>query len=91
MNICNTCGLPKDLCVCEAIAKESQALTVSIIKKKFGKEYTLIEGINESDIDIKELAQGLEQAVQPCDAHIIAAPHDAAHLLAPDGGLLRRH
>lgn len=58
--ICTTCGLPEELCVCEAIAKESQVITVSINKKKFGKEYTQIEGINEADIDIKELAKLLK-------------------------------
>lgn len=58
--ICTTCGLPKDICVCEAIAKESQKITVAIEKKKFRKEYTVITGIDAGDIDIKELAKGLK-------------------------------
>jgi len=58
--VCTTCGLPKDLCVCETIAKESQKITAKIIKKKFGKKYTVIEGINEYEIDLKDLAKKLK-------------------------------
>ncbi len=58
--ICNTCGLPKDLCVCEAIAKESQRISIKIDRKKFRKEYTVISGIDGGEIDIKELAKGLK-------------------------------
>ena len=58
--ICNTCGLPKELCVCEAIAKESQKITVILDKKKFGKQYTVITGINEHEVDIKDLAKKLK-------------------------------
>jgi translation initiation factor 1 len=59
-DICSTCGLPKDLCVCETIAKESQKITGKTIKKKFGKVYTIIEGINEHEIDLKDLAKKLK-------------------------------
>ncbi|MBC8500453.1 MAG: translation initiation factor [DPANN group archaeon] len=59
-DICSTCGLPKDLCVCETIAKESQKITARTIKKKFGKTYTIIEGINEHEIDLKDLAKKLK-------------------------------
>ncbi|MBC8494669.1 stress response translation initiation inhibitor YciH [archaeon] len=59
-DICNTCGLPEDLCVCETIAKENQTISVKIIKKKFGKKYTVIEGINKYEIDLKDLAKKLK-------------------------------
>ncbi len=58
--ICTTCGLPKDLCVCETIAKESQQIIVKTIKKKFGKKYTVVSGINEHEIDLKDLAKKLK-------------------------------
>jgi translation initiation factor 1 len=58
-DICTTCGLPKEICVCEAIAKESQKITIKIDKKKFRKEYTVIEGLT-SDIDVKDLAKQLK-------------------------------
>lgn len=56
--ICSSCGLPKELCVCESIAKESQQIKVFIEKRKFGKKYTIIEGL--SDIDIKDLTKKLK-------------------------------
>ena len=58
--ICITCGLPQDLCVCETIAKESQKIQVYNIKKKFGKVYTVVEGIDKKEIDIKDLAKKLK-------------------------------
>jgi translation initiation factor 1 len=58
--ICTTCGLPKELCVCEQIARESQKITVLLDKKKFGKTYTVISGINEHEVDLKDLAKKLK-------------------------------
>ncbi|MBU0757254.1 MAG: stress response translation initiation inhibitor YciH [Nanoarchaeota archaeon] len=58
--ICTICGLPEELCVCETIAKEKQQITLSIIKKKFGKKHTLIEGIDTKQIDIKEIGKKLK-------------------------------
>ncbi len=58
--ICSTCGLPKELCVCETIAKESQKIELTTIKKKFGKLYTQIRGIDEKEIDIKDLLKKLK-------------------------------
>lgn len=59
--ICSQCGLPKELCVCETIAKESQAIIVSSEKKKFGKVETVVEGIDSKEIDIKDLGKQLKQ------------------------------
>ena len=58
--VCVNCGLPKELCVCETIAKESQTITVRIAQKKFGKVYTEIIGIDNKEIDIKDLAKKLK-------------------------------
>lgn len=58
--ICPKCGLVKELCVCEAIAKESQLINVFLERKKFRKFYTIIEGIDQKDIDIKDLAKKLK-------------------------------
>ncbi|MEK6816080.1 MAG: translation initiation factor [Nanoarchaeota archaeon] len=58
--ICSKCGLPKDLCVCETIAKEEQKITVRSEKRKFGKLITVVEGINDKSIDLKDLAKKLK-------------------------------
>ena len=60
MEVCNVCGLPKDICACETIAKESQQIKVYMEKKKFGKFSTIVEGIDEKDIDIREVAKKLK-------------------------------
>jgi len=46
--------------MCETIAKESQVITVYLDKKKFGKVYTVIDGINEKEINTKELIKKLK-------------------------------
>ncbi|MBW2973260.1 stress response translation initiation inhibitor YciH [Candidatus Woesearchaeota archaeon] len=60
MTACPRCGLPKDLCVCESIAKESQKIIVKIEKKKYGKKYTMISGIDPKEIDLDKLAKQLK-------------------------------
>lgn len=58
-DICSNCGLPKDLCVCETIAKESQKIEVSTEKRKFGKKYTVIKGFSKG-VDLDDLAKKLK-------------------------------
>jgi translation initiation factor 1 len=61
--ICQICGLVKELCVCETIAKESQKILVYIERKKFNKNYTIVEGIDEKEIDLKDLGKKLKSAL----------------------------
>lgn len=58
--ICTICGLPKELCVCETIAKENVKIEISTIKKKFGKKYTVISGITDKDINLKDITKKLK-------------------------------
>lgn len=58
--ICTTCGLPKELCVCESIAKESQKIAVFAVQRKFKKVYTVIQGIDPKAIDIEDMAKKLK-------------------------------
>jgi translation initiation factor 1 len=57
---CLTCGLPKDLCVCESIAKEDQKIEVKLEKRKFGKPATVISGLDPKTIDFKDLLKKLK-------------------------------
>jgi translation initiation factor 1 len=52
--------LPKELCVCEEIAREQQRINVYSIKRKFGKTVTIVEGIDEKQLDLKELTKKLK-------------------------------
>jgi len=58
--VCSMCGLVKELCVCETIAKEDQKITVYLEKKKFNKPYTIVQGIDAKEIDLKDLAKRLK-------------------------------
>ena len=60
MKICEVCGLPEELCVCEEIAREVQTVKVYTVRRRFGKLMTIVEGIDEHDIDIKELTKTLK-------------------------------
>ena len=57
---CPKCGLPKPICVCETIAKESQRIRVYMVKKKFDKFSTIVEGLEKKSIDIKDVARKLK-------------------------------
>ncbi|HNV94284.1 MAG: translation initiation factor Sui1 [Candidatus Methanofastidiosum methylothiophilum] len=59
-DICAVCGLPKDLCVCEEIAREEQQIRIFTEKRRFGKLMTVVEGIDSSNIDIKDLCTTLK-------------------------------
>jgi translation initiation factor 1 len=59
VGVCNQCGLPEDLCVCESIAREQQKITVKIEKRKFGKKYTIIDGIKR-EANINEILKKLK-------------------------------
>jgi len=58
--VCEVCGLPKELCVCEEIAREQQRINVYAMKRKFGKMVTIVEGIDEKQLDPKELTKNLK-------------------------------
>ena len=60
-NICPKCGLPKELCVCEEIAKEQQKIEISVDKRRYGKMMTIVEGINSNDLDIDALITKLKK------------------------------
>ncbi len=52
--------MPEDLCICEEIARETQKITISLAKRKFGKSMTVVEGISEKSINLNELAKKLK-------------------------------
>ena len=61
--ICPKCGLPKELCVCETIAKEAQKIQIRTVKRRYGKVYTIVKGMNAKDINMKDLAKKLKSVL----------------------------
>jgi len=60
--ICPKCGLPLEICACEALEKEeSKKIKVYETKKKFKKLVTVVEGLDDADLSktAKELKQKL--------------------------------
>ena len=58
--VCTTCGLPKDLCVCGEIEKEQQRIRIRLETRKFGRPTTVIDGIDEKTTDLSEIAHKLK-------------------------------
>ena len=53
-------GLPKELGIGANLAKSDQRIRIWEEKRKFGKIITVIEGINEKEINVKEVAKKLK-------------------------------
>lgn len=60
MEVCKICGLPKDLCVCESISKESQKIIVRTDRRRYRKLVTLVEGIDAKQVNIDDLTKSLK-------------------------------
>jgi translation initiation factor 1 len=58
--VCPTCGLPKDLCVCLEIEKEQQRIRIRLETRKFGRPTTIIDGIDDRNSNLQDLAQKLK-------------------------------
>jgi len=58
--ICSVCGLPEELCMCEQIAKEQQKIRILTDTRRYGKIVTVVEGIDDTDIDLDDLARKLK-------------------------------
>ena len=68
-DICPKCGLPKEICVCEDIAREQQKINIAVDKRRYGKMMTIIDGINPHELDIDTLISNLK-AICACGGTI---------------------
>jgi translation initiation factor 1 len=58
--ICSICSLPKDICRCQELAKSEQRIKVHVEKRKWGREVTLVSGIDSREISLSELVTKLK-------------------------------
>jgi translation initiation factor 1 len=58
--ICDTCGLPKEICVCEDIAREQQEIRITTDSRRYGKKMTIVDGVTDSTIDMNKLLSTLK-------------------------------
>ena len=58
--VCTTCGLPKDLCVCGEIEKEQQRIRIRLETRKFGRPTTIIDGMDDKNSNLASIAKSLK-------------------------------
>jgi len=58
--ICPTCGLPLDMCMCREISKQQQRIVVRLETRKWNRDTTIIEGIDDKEFDLHKLAKELK-------------------------------
>jgi len=58
--ICNTCGLPNDLCACGELEKDATQIVVRIEERRFKKKGTMIEGVNPKMNDLDKVVRELK-------------------------------
>ena len=59
-DISSVSGLPDELGIDEDLGRAEQRLTVRTEKRTYGKAVTIVEGFDESSVDLKELSSDLK-------------------------------
>ena len=58
--ICNTCGLPEDLCACGDLAKDSAKIIIRLETRRFRKKGTMIDGLDPKMHSLDDVAKELK-------------------------------
>ena len=58
--ICEKCGLPKDLCICSEIEKGQQRIKIRLERRKWNRPVTVIEGLDTKTMNIGKIAAELK-------------------------------
>src|SRR3989442_14666806 len=93
--VCDTCGLPKEVCVCQDLETEQTVLRISMDTRRDGKAVTRIEGFEDSGA-LKEMARELKRAMatggaaKKCWIQLQGGHPDEVEAWAPQGRYPRR-
>ena len=58
--ICNTCGLPDDLCACGDLDKDSSQIIIRLETRRFKKKGTMIDGLDPKINNLESVAKELK-------------------------------
>src|SRR3989454_1160276 len=61
--ICPTCGLPKEICVCEDLGRETTQLSVEMDTRRYGKAVTVVRGLESKPDEAEKLARDLKKGL----------------------------
>jgi translation initiation factor 1 len=50
--ICNKCGLPKEICACGEISKQQASITIRAEKRRYGKQVTMVSGLDSNHKEV---------------------------------------
>ena len=59
--ICNTCGLPEDLCACGELDKDSSQIIIRLEERRFRKKGTMIEGLDPKINNLGQVVKELKR------------------------------
>jgi len=59
--ICNTCGLPEDLCACGELDKDSSQIIIRLEERRFRKKGTMIEGLDPKINNLEQVVKELKK------------------------------
>lgn len=54
-DICSVCGLPQEICVCGEVEKEESLVEIKVERRKYGKFWAVVSGIDQSQDDLKKI------------------------------------
>ncbi|MBL7206271.1 MAG: stress response translation initiation inhibitor YciH [Candidatus Aenigmarchaeota archaeon] len=57
--VCPKCGLSEEFCTCETLVREEQTIRVYLVKRRYNKFTTIIDGM-EKDVDKKQILKELK-------------------------------
>lgn len=59
-NTCPVCGLPNELCVCQEIEKNTSLIEIKVEKRKYGKLWAVVSGIDADSEGIKNIMKSIK-------------------------------